>query len=282
MTNNCNPWDIPEWHSLRREASLVRHLIGSGVTALGRASYADQMGEYYLAFFGLSIGLERLAKLILVADFAINNNGDMPEEKMVVRFGHDLLKLVEQVTKICKKRELRLKYPQPNNEISKRILICLNSFADARRGRYANFSSLGNPNLYNEEPVGKWWNEIAEKILQTHYYDKSIQKRVEANAEVIDEIMSPISLVMFTNEQGQMMQNIKSAAIRTEQSKIVQKFGRYYTLIIARWLSQVLSEMAHTACYHCNITAFHGINEYFYTYIVDDSFLKSRKIWPLQ
>ena len=42
MPNHKNLWDIPEWHAIGREAALVRHLVGSGVTALGRANYADQ------------------------------------------------------------------------------------------------------------------------------------------------------------------------------------------------------------------------------------------------
>jgi hypothetical protein len=84
MDRNKNPWDIPKWHALGREAALVRHLVGSGASALGKANYADQMGEYYTAFFGLSIGLERLSKLILVADFAITNDGKMPEKKKYV------------------------------------------------------------------------------------------------------------------------------------------------------------------------------------------------------
>lgn len=70
-----NPLEAPEWHALGREASLVRYLIGSGATAIGRANYADKMGEYYTAFFGLSVGLERLSKLILVARYAIENRG---------------------------------------------------------------------------------------------------------------------------------------------------------------------------------------------------------------
>ena len=70
-----NPQDVPEWHSLQREAALVRHLVGSGVTSLGKASYGNKIGEYYTAFFGLSTGLERLAKLILVVDHVIINNG---------------------------------------------------------------------------------------------------------------------------------------------------------------------------------------------------------------
>ena len=47
MANRGDPWDIPEWRALNRKSSLVRHLIGSGATALGRTNYADQTGEYY-------------------------------------------------------------------------------------------------------------------------------------------------------------------------------------------------------------------------------------------
>lgn len=49
---NKNPQDIPAWHALGREASLVTQLIGSGATAIGKANYADKIGEYYTAFLG--------------------------------------------------------------------------------------------------------------------------------------------------------------------------------------------------------------------------------------
>ena len=74
MRGERNPWEVPEWHAIEREAALVRHLVGSGATALGRANYADNIGEYYTAFFGLSVGVERLAKLILV-----RTNGVYPQ-----------------------------------------------------------------------------------------------------------------------------------------------------------------------------------------------------------
>ena len=78
------------------------------------------------------------------------------------------------------------------------------------------------------------------------------------------------------------MQDVKSTSIRTGQTEIVQKYGRYYALSIVRWLSDLLSELAHEACYQHNIEGFFGINEYFWSFTVDDSFLKTRKIWPLQ
>lgn len=282
MARNINPWEIPEWHALGREAALVRHLIDSGATALGKANYADQIGEYYTAFFGLSVGFERLAKLILVADYAIANNGQMPKEKEIRKFGHNLLDLSDAVDAIASNRGLDVTYTRPTTEVSKKMLECLDAFADARRGRYANFASLDEPNLSSEEPIGKWWDEVAEAILQQHYYGKSAQRRVEANAEIVDSLMSPISMVRHTDENERLMHDVRSASIRTGQTEIVQKFGRYYALTLARWFSDVLSEIAHIACYQHNAGGFFGINEYFYTYTVDDSFLRTRKIWPLR
>lgn len=276
-----NPWEAPEWHALGREASLVRHLIGSGATAIGRANYADKMGEYYTAFFGLSVGLERLSKLILVTRYAIENRGRMPDERVVRKYGHKLIDLTNEVEDISEKMQLSLSYSRPRQDVPQKILECLDSFADARRGRYANFASLDNPNLSANEPINKWWGEVAECILKEHYYGKPAQRRVEGNAELIDAMISPFTMVIHTNERGDTMLNVKSASIRTGQNAIVQKWGRYHSLTIARWLATVLSELSHIACYKHGIEVFFGLNEYFNSYTVDDSFLKNRKLWPL-
>ncbi|EPK7283474.1 hypothetical protein ACTZGH_18465 [Enterobacter ludwigii] len=277
-----NPWEVPEWHALGREASLVCNLIGSGATAIGRANYADKMGEYYTAFFGLSVGLERLSKLILVAHYAIENQGRMPDEKVVRKFGHKLIDLTNEVENISKKMELLLEYKMPTGKIPHKILECLDSFADARRGRYANFASLGNPSLTSDEPINKWWGEVAECILEKHYYGTTAQRRVEGDAELIDAMMSRFTMVLHTDETGNIMQDVKSSSTRTGQNVIVQKWGRYYSLTIARWLATILSELSQIACYKYNIEGFFGLNEHFYSYTVDDSFLKTRKIWPLK
>ncbi len=281
MTLSKNPWEVPEWHALGREASLVRHLIGSGATAIGKANYADKIGEYYTAFFGLSVGLERLSKLILVANYAIENSGKMPDEKVVRKFGHKLINLANEVEKISDRMQLQLDYPRPTKEISKKILECLDSFADARRGRYANFASLDDPNLTASEPINKWWGEVAECILEKHYYGKVAQKRVESRAKSIDSMISPFTMVIQTNESGHTMRDVESVSIRIDQNGIVQKWGRYHSLTIARWLSNVLSELSHIACHQHGIDGFFGLDEYFHSYVVDDSFLKTRKIWPL-
>ena len=280
MIDQRNPQDIPEWHSIGREAALVRHLIGSGVTSLGKANYADKEGEYYTAFFGLSIGLERLAKLILVADYAISNNGQMPNEQVMRRFGHKLVSLLNTADNISAKHSLKLNRSRPTAQISTVIVECLDAFADARRGRYANFAALGNPNLKQEEPIRKWWGNVAKLILDEHYYGKSVQARAEGQAKIIDASLSPISMVRYIDEEGGIMQDVFSASIRTAQTEIVQRNGRFYTLLVVRWLSDVFSKLSSKACYVHNIDAFSGVWEYFYTYQVDDKFLKTRKTWP--
>ena len=276
-----NLQDTPEWHSLRREAALVRHLIGSGVTSLGKASYGNNIGEYYTAFFGLSTGLERLAKLCIVADYAIAHNGQTPTT--LSRFGHNLVRLLNRVDNVTAERSLNLAYPRPTTQISNAIVQCLDAFADARRGRYANFSALSDPNLRQQEPVSKWWREVAEPILAEHYYGRRVQRNVEARARVVDNVLSPHSKVLHTDETGNALRDVFSASMRTGQSeKIVQPYGRFYVLSIVRWLSDVFSHMSRAACYEHHIHAFFGVWEYLDTYRVnDDSYLRTRKTWPL-
>ena len=280
MTSRGNPWNLPEWHSISRETKLVRHLLGSGATSLGRASYGDQMGEYYTAFFGLTVGLERLAKLILVVDHAISNGGTMPHENVVRMYGHKLVSLLNAAADIETKHGLKLEYERPTDSISAKIVDVLDAFADASRGRYANFATLGDPNLSTEEPIARWWADVATLILKSHYEGKPIQARDEANAAAMHEMMSPFAMVLYNNESGDTVQDVRAASRRTGQTRVVQKFGRFYALTIVRWLSELLSKLASQACYTHQIDAFFGLWEYLQTYTVPDEFLKKRKVWP--
>ena len=70
------------WHALGREAELAAEQLAAGVTALGRANHA-QRGYYSQAFFGMSIGFERAAKLIIIADHAIREHGSFPTSAMI-------------------------------------------------------------------------------------------------------------------------------------------------------------------------------------------------------
>jgi hypothetical protein len=281
-TTSSDPLKNPEWQALARECGLVSQLLGSGVTALGKANYADGKGNYYVAFFGLSVGMERLAKLILVADYALQNSGRLPQEKEIKRFGHKIVTLLEKVNEISHQHRLSLSYSRPTDQISQAIVDCLDSFADAGLGRYANFQALGDPNFNKEfEPITKWWKNVAEVILEKHYYGTSREKKVTRNAAVINQLIGNISSVLYHNETGEVMQDIQTASTRTGQTNMIQSYGRYYTLRIVRWMADVFDKLTHTACHGHGIDVLFGHYEHFNSYCVDDSFLKTRKHWPL-
>ena len=281
MAAKGNPWDIPEWHFIRQEAMLVRHLIGAGATATGQANYANKKGEYYRAFFELSVGMERLAKLILVVDYALTHAGKLPDEKHVRQFGHDLKSLFAAVEKVSTTRALKLRYPRPTDPVATTIIENLDAFADAKRGRYANFGALANPQTAQHEPVAKWWNEVAETILLNRYYGKPVQAQVEGNAQAVNQILGAHSAVLHTSETREHITDLELSSRRAGQTKVVQRWSRYHSLTVARWLSDVYCEIAWDAAYTHGMDAFFGSWEFFYTYRVDDDLLSTRKIWPL-
>lgn len=281
MAGRGNPWDVPEWHFVRQEAMLVRHLIGAGATALGQANYANKKGEYYRAFFELSVGMERLAKLILVGDYALSNGGALPDESYVRRYGHLLGKLFSEVERVSSDHALSLNYQRPTDPVATAIIANLDAFADAKRGRYANFNAIGDPKNDQHEPIAKWWAEVAEAILKQRYYGQKIQQTVEGNARIVSAIYGGNAAVLHTTETRDVVDDLELSSRRTGQTKLVQKWSRYHALTIARWLADVFCELTWDAAQKHGMDAFYGSWEFLYTYRVEDDLLKSRKIWPL-
>jgi hypothetical protein len=103
-----------------------------------------------------------------------------------------------------------------------KIIECLDAFADASRGRYANFAALGDPKVGQEEPIRKWWGDVAELILKDHYFGKPAQERAEAAARMVATMLSPASVLYF-NETGETTQDVLFSSIRTHQTAIVQE-----------------------------------------------------------
>ena len=214
----------PRWCFIRKECTLVRGLIGSGITELGKASYRDGEWHYYNAFFSLSIGIERLAKLILLADGIITNEGILPKKKTVTGHRHHLGKLLREVDKISTRHTINLIYPCQFNEISKAIIYCLNSFANAKQGRYFNIEALWDANTSNKiEPIKQWWQKIAEPILDAHYYNKDVEQGVENYASLVLERMQARNSLFYLDETRKEIKDPRDALIRMHKPKLSKK-----------------------------------------------------------
>jgi hypothetical protein len=120
----------PRAIAFNREAELAKRLTCSGLTALRKATPA-RPGIYYDAFFGLSIGLERLAKLAWLIDECIQRNGAFPTDKDLRKFGHDIQTLIKKAQLIQRSQSAYLMLP--TDSVTDHIIKFLSEFADGAR-----------------------------------------------------------------------------------------------------------------------------------------------------
>ena len=277
-----DPINTKEWRAIALEAKLTRQLCGTGLTAIGRANYADGMGEYYSAFFALSVGIERLAKLILCVEHYMNNAGAFPLEKEMRAYGHKIERLITQIKRIQENRSIELKFGVADDPICAEIIQFLDVFSDAKRGRYANLGALISPNFdARNEPIALWYEKVGQTVLNKHFRGKPIEAKAKKNAETIERLMGGYSIVRHTAEDGTSLNSLSSASYRTAENEILQKFGRFYSFVVIRFLSEIFTSMTSAYGYSDEGYLWFGHYEHFNTFNVPNEFGLNRKIWPL-
>jgi len=137
---------------LLNEAKLTCSMLGNGLNSLRKSSILN-VGLYYQSFFSLSIGIERLLKIIIIIKYRCENNGFFPtsEEIKVKSFGHNIIKLIDFL-------DIKIE-----NEIELKILEFLNNFS--KKSRYFNIDGIINENIDYENPLHSW-KKIQEDILK--------------------------------------------------------------------------------------------------------------------
>ncbi len=162
---------------LHQEGYLIRTALAQGLTALRSANIGEK-GQYYAAFFGLSIGLERLFKLILVLDHMARFELAAPTGSVLKNFGgssgHDLLALFANARKIpvsASSHPLEVLEP-PSLEHD--IIVHLSGFAKAC-GRYANFEALATAKPL-ADPLADW------KRIATVIFEQDVPSRAKQSA----------------------------------------------------------------------------------------------------
>lgn len=268
----------PEWRALGREAQLSAEQIATGVTILGRANHA-QTGLYSQAFFGLSIGLERLGKLIIVADHAIQNDGIFPTDKDLRIIGHDLRNLLPRCEAIGKTIKADLSYAsRPNDPIHQGIETTLSEFAT--KSRYYNLAYIAGAAGDQIDPISKWWEKVAKPICDRHY-SESQRRKDEAQAVFMGKLLDSHSSVLHHTEEGAEINDCGTLFARAGATAVVQKYGRLYTLQIVRWLSSIISQLSQTGAYEKKIEPLLGLDEAFRIFICDDRNFREQKTWSI-
>lgn len=265
------------WQALSREASLAAEQMGMGVTALAKANYAHH-AHYPQAFFALSIGMERTAKLALLIEHAIQNKGSFPDNQQMRRYGHDLQTLLlaaDQIVSVSGKvRRL------PTDAVHLAIVGTLSEFA-TNITRYYNLDFLTNaPGVQTrEDPIAKWFRTVVSPVIEQHV---PVHKRqqIEHNARVMQQLMGPFSTVLHHAENGTELTSVGATSMQTGLLESALPYVRLHVLQIVRFLGSVMSELGYQA-HVIGLKDIPHLSEYFAIYNNDDSMLKSRKIWSI-
>lgn len=269
----------PTWNALAREAAIAAEHFGAGATIVGKANYAHH-AHYGQAFFSLSTGIERGAKLALAVNHALNNEGSFPDAKVLRSFGHKLSDLLAAVNSLGKNMGLPSSELMPNSIIHVGIVSVLTEFAD-NVTRYYNLDFVMGSVHKNAQgdPIASWYELVTLPILEKHLTARSKEK-IERNARQISALMEPITLVSHTSETGEHLSSVYDSSVRTGLTEFVNPLVRMYVLQIARFYSHVMSALTYDA-YKNRMDFIPHLSEFFAIYNNEDSYLKSRKIWSI-
>lgn len=267
----------PERQALGREAELAAEQLAQGITLIGKCDHSMK-GVYLQAFFNLTIGFERLAKLIILADHAIDNSGAWMPEAQLKKYGHDLIAALDKCEEIARRRNLSdVKFKRPDTAIHKAAVSILSDFA--KRTRYYNLNML-NGGKNQREPMGAWWTDVVLPILAAHQTPTQ-KAKIDESIKAIGAAISDVTFVLMQDENGNMMQDVNQVLLRGEQAKAAESWARLYVYQMARWLSEIFDHVSHEAAYAHKIEAFRGLHEMFAIFGAKDQYARGRKTWSI-
>jgi hypothetical protein len=162
--------------------------LGVGLTFIRRYDFAA-LGFIYQSFFSLSVGLERLMKLILLYEY-IYINDSYPDLEYLKSKGHKLTGLFAEVRKLANKYSCNSYFEYLDKDpIFSLIIQNLSDFATDNR--YFQLNKLSGHNK-TEDPVSRWDKEINSIIVKRHF-NPNLRKNIAF--QEIAKIMSELTIV---------------------------------------------------------------------------------------
>lgn len=265
----------PTWRPLLRESSLARNCLTSGLASLGKAHHMDK-GLYSQAFFNISIGLERLMKLIYLVDHALRNGGSYPtQDEMRTRFRHDLVKLRMECAAIRERlgdEGERLRWELPDAEVSRRMVSVLAEFAT--QTRYYNLDYLVGAKSVGRDPLEAWATEVGAYFLSD--YPDRLRRRDEQWAEDVECILGDSSAVLQEGMDGSTIRTLTDAVLTGRSGEWVQRRSTFHLATLVRELLDTL-KVLNWRCGPGAVVELPDLCDGFQIFFNSDKYLKGRR-----
>ena len=224
-----NP-DSKEVILLLKETGLAATSIEQGLNALRKAQFSNKK-LYYQAFFLLSIGVERILKLIVIVNNLVTKDR-FPENNELKEYGHNIIELFNKVTNEIRPDEDFLS----QNEIYLPILKFLSDFA--KGSRYYNLDTLSGKNG-RKDPLHEW-NKIQIYIKGKHCK----VKLSEFEMHIIESIENS-AIIHFHDESDIPITTGTDFFIESKLANQVQGFSVLYLYKIIDYLITILIQRSN-------------------------------------
>ncbi|QDV07304.1 hypothetical protein Poly30_28270 [Planctomycetes bacterium Poly30] len=270
--------------ALAREAGIAAEHIGIGVTALSRANLT-QAAYYGQAFFALSVGFERSAKLAIAVHHAIENDGEFPTKGDFRGYGHKIDSLLDKVESIAGNYGLEEDYAKlPRTSIHRAIVQQLTDFA-ANKTRYYNLEVLSAASQKEDEtaeqvddPIASWHREVTLRVLNAHC-PKPRLEALAARSSALGAAIGSYAVVFHTDEEGAPISSVTDLYLSLSLVEYAQKYVRMYVLQIARHIAVLMSELGNAGYKFAPEQVIPALSEFYGIFYRNDSVFKKNKTW---
>lgn len=238
------------------ECELTSALLKSGLHSLRRAGMGDK-GNYYRAFFELSIALERLLKIIIIMEYRRKNAGEFPTIDTENIVGHKLIEL-------WSKAELK-----ELTGIHQEILFFLDEFAGYTRYYNLDYILEKSGKNKNHESVLSGWKRIQELICYKHG-----KKRYVHREEMID-MFAQTGMFLHYGMDGEEITQVGLLLDEAANMDYLQGYSVLYVFEIIKIMYKKVCELERQGYYMPVVSDFFS----YYTDYWTNSEIRRKKDW---
>ncbi len=229
---------------LQNEAYLIETCLTHGLQALRNAELSKE-GNFYTAFFQLSVGLERLMKVTLIIDYMAKHEHATPDARAIRSYGHDLKTLFEQVHSIKSSSSAHPLDAIAPGSLEHDIPVFLGHFAHFS-GRYFNLDRLSKKTS-QIDPLAKW-NEILFRILEEDVPKRTTNRIMRQSKALASSMPTKTMAVIVHDLKGQMLDFEGMVAVgRLQYAAAPYAVLRVFGLL--RPIREMLVDVADVALY---------------------------------
>jgi hypothetical protein len=220
--------DDKKVQAMFREIGICAHLIGSGLTTIRKANFVEHW-NYGSSFFQLTIGIERLGKLILIRKFQRINNGRFPDNNYIRKFSHNISELIDEIIKDSIPKFIG------KNAIVDSIIKFFSDFA--RSVRYFNLDSITKEVSKDHDPMLQW-KLIQDKIVELHYKKREFSSTDNLLINSIEEN----AIFLHNDLDGKAINSASDYFNKCKTVDVVQKYSVFYIYNLIKDIIRVIHE----------------------------------------